>query len=508
MTAASLTTEQDLVIELIKSAKEDPRLHRRLELRPGMAKPLKPWQAVLVELVESKIRLADGSWLTIRICRQAGKNEIAATVHERFLLFHCHNTSNIVRTAPNWKPQIVNSKQRLIRLAANDPLFDDHQLRWVEGFCATYGKASVTFLSAHPDAKVEGATADALLDIDEAHLTDEASYQEKLAPMTASTNACKVLYGVAGMRLDLLYAMRERNFELGRYNDNIEISATVLCEHDEAYRAHYESRVAELGPTHPVIRTQYDLVDQDALGGAFTPEHQLSFFAGQHGRLGKPQRRGVVKYVAVIDLAGEEEVEQDMAEDVGFRESPDCAVFMVAEIDPSKARGGKSAIRIVAAYRWQGLKIQRANPSEGPSLQEELMAAMGMWQPAMTVIDARGVGIGTASWLARMWSGAVDQYSASSSSVTEDLYGLWAYLNLGQIKMWANDESQEWRQLKREMSWARAVYGGNEDAVARMVNIKKPSPNRKIDMVKCLSYLPRAAAGIDATAVWSFKQGF
>jgi len=133
---------------------------------------------------------------------------------------------------------------------------------------------------------------------------------------------------------------------------------------------------------------------------------------------------------------------------------------------------------------------------------------MGLWQPAMTVIDARGVGIGTASWLARMWSGRVEQYSASASSVTDDLYGLWAYLNLGQIKMWANDESQEWRQLKREMSWARAIYGGSEDAVARMVNIKKPSPNRKIDMVKCLSYLPRAAAGIDATAVWSFKQGF
>lgn len=498
-----LLDEEQRVVELMRAALIDPRLHRRLETRKGTAMPLRPWQSHIVRRVEHKLSAHDGSWLTVRVSRQAGKNEIAATVHERHLLRNVDIGGCIVRTAPNHRPQLVNSKQRLKSIADRDPLFDLERLQFVEGFQATYGRAKVAFLTAHKDAKMEGATADAMLDVDEAHLTEFITYQEKLSPMTASTNACKVLYGVAAMRTDLLYEMRRKNEELGRFEDNIEIAASFLCEHDTVYRAHYESRVAELGPTHPVIRTQYDLIDLDAMGGAFTAEHRDSLFDSDHARYGRPVRRPGIKMIALLDLAGEEEVDADLAEDTLGREDPDCAVLLLAEVDTTKLRVGKPQVRVVEAFRWQGKRIQRAKADEGESLQEAVMKVMGVWQPDVTLVDSRGVGISTASWLDRTWHGRVIKYAATSPSTTEDLYNLWAFLNLGQLKWFGNDRSPEYQQVTKEMAWARAKYSGLEES--QSVNLVKPDSRRKIDMVKCLSYVPRAVSELEGGTVWSFN---
>ncbi len=132
------------------------------------------------------------------------------------------------------------------------------------------------------------------------------------------------------------------------------------------------------------------------------------------------------------------------------------------------------------------------------------MKVMGLWQPEVTLVDARGVGIATASWLHRQWYGKVIQYSATAPTVTEDLYNMWAFLNLGQLKWFGNDRSAEYVEVVKEMAWARARYSGQEDS--QNVNLVKPDPRRKIDMVKCLSYVPRAVAELEGGTIWSFDE--
>lgn len=499
-----LTAEEQRVVDMMSRAMEDPDFHRRLELQPGEARPLKPWQVHLVNLIERKMAVKDGSTLTVRISRQAGKNEIAATVHDRHLLRKAGTGGNIVRAAPTFKPQIVTSKLRLETILERDPLMDRKAFRWREGYIATYGRATVTFMSSDPNARQEGATADELLDIDEAHLTNQEVYSERLAPMTASTNASKVMFGVAGQRDDLLYATRERNMELGKMDDNIQITAERLSEIDEVYRGHYEARIEELGEGHPVIQTQYKLVDIDSLGGAFTHEHQKKLFSGEHPPMEAPLRRAGVHTVAVIDLAGEEEQPQDVEEATNAKgRDPDCAVVMIGEVDDTLRRADKPMLRIVKAYRWVGLPIQAAPGDQRTSLQEMIMQVLGVWRPEATVVDARGLGISTASWLARVWNGTVVQYHATLPSTTEDLYWTWAYINTGQMQMYADDGSPEYRQLKREVGWVRAKYSG--EATSSRVNLQKPSKGQKIDMVKALTYLRLAAQELEGSYVWGMK---
>ena len=51
------------------------------------------------------------------------------------------------------------------------------------------------FLSAHEQSNVVGATADLLLEVDEAQDVDEEKFAKEFLPMAAAQNATIVLYG-------------------------------------------------------------------------------------------------------------------------------------------------------------------------------------------------------------------------------------------------------------------------------------------------------------------------
>lgn len=495
--------EKQALVELYKRALSDPEFHRKLEKRPGSAKPLKPDQVFIIREIEGLMADGSGDTITVMLPRQYGKNEIAATVHERHLIRNVAIGGSIVRAAPTYKPQTVNSRRRLEKIARNDPLFDMKEFGWREGYIGEYGNAEVQFLSSDVHANIEGATASCLLDIDEAHLTSVESYEEKLAPMTASTNAPKVMWGVAAHKRDLLYKTRMRNMEMGKNNRNIRIPAMRVAEQDEIYRQHYEGRVRELGADHPVILTQYDLVDVDHVGGAFKPQHVHSLFDSDHVRANDPEhhRAPHCDIIAVIDMAGEEESDSGVDPDADDRDSPDAVVMCIASVDRRRIETGRPLIRILDWKRWVGRKIQPIPGTSELSVQELIINTLHLWQPKVTLIDSRGVGNTPAAWLSRVWPRTLIRYAANISTVSEDLYATYAYLNLGQLKMFRDDRSEEYAQLTREMSWVRARYSAGDK-----VNIDKPSPKQKIDMVKALTYLTRAAGSCEAAGVYGFHE--
>ena len=501
--------EQELVA-IFERAFVDPDYHRRLT-KPGLdPKPLDPLQVRILQQLEDLMRDGTGDVLTIRLPRQYGKNELSGQAHERHLLQRVGLGGCIVRAAPSFRPQLVNSKRRLEQIARADPLFDFRGgFRWREGYIAEYGgpgqvPAEIHFLSADEQARPEGATASVLLDIDEAHKIDPFVFGERFAPMTASTNAPTVMWGVAGCKDDLLFQEMMRNLELGQSHRVINVPAKVIAEFRPVYRTHYEQRVRRLGADHPIILTQYDLVDIEELGSAFGEQHREKLFDSDFTRQTKPpmRRRAGQNYIVVIDVGGEEEEAVDMESmEANQGRAPDSTAILIARCDSRRAYMDKPLIEIFDIKRWVGAKMMPAPGDAQLSLQERILQVLSTWRPRVTLIDSRGIGKPLASWLKSVWKGGkVVQYAAALTTTSEDLYETWALLNTGQLRCFRDDSSEEYNELRRELGWAVAKHSKD------LVNLDKPrGGDRKIDLAKALTYLPRAAAAISRSRTWSFS---
>lgn len=467
--------------ELIRRALTDPAFHRERFYERPLSWP----QVEAIRLIEKHLDSKSGKILTIRSARQTGKNEVSATVEERFLLRYQRCGGTIVKSAPTYKPQIVNSKRRLDQMMRADPFFGKSG-GYREGYIKQVGKASVEFLSADKSSNVEGATASCLLEIDEAHKTDKGKFEEAFAPMTASTGAACVMYGVAAAKADLLYEQRTFN-EAYDPSLNLQFPASVWCEINPAYARHYEERRKKLGPDHPVILTQYDLVDIEAIGGYLSRWQRQSLLASDHQR---QITRGDAdsQILVTIDIAGQDEDGEDLSLEKG-ESTRDQTVALIWSIDWSRAQNEIPLVRLLDLYWWVGAPLAEGK-SKLPGQQEQLLKLIQAWRADKVVVDARGVGEQIAAFLAAR-HGAVEQYKADQESVSKDCYSLLGFINNDQVKIFRNDESQDYQELTKQLEHtAREIK--NHDKM----KIVKPagSQTKHIDMVKAMTYLRHGIA--------------
>jgi len=440
-----------------------------------LGSPLLPPQVEGITLIEQHIRNRSGKVITIRSARQTMKNECSAMVQLRALTLFRSRGGTYVRTAPTWKPQILNSKLRLERFLAMDPLIGGrYTVR--EGNIVQCGRAMVQFLSADRSSNVVGATADIALDVDEAHKVDRGKFDEDFLPMTAFKNVPTVLWGVAADKRDLLYEYRQHNEEQDP-RLNLQYPAHVWCELNLSYAKHYQEQVSRLGSDHPVILTQYDLRDVDAVGGYLKDHHLMKLLSGDHDRCRAPL--DFETYVIGVDIAGEDEEESEARVRV---ESPrrDSTVAIVAAVDAGSSVHDLPAVRVRDIYWWTGRALG--------DQQEDLLAMIELWKPLRVVVDARGIGEQLAGYLKRRVP-SVRPYKADLNSVSEDCYRLLSFLNAGQLTVFRNDDSPEYRELVRQAR--RTSY---EILQHDRMRIVKPSAAEHIDFMKALHNVVRAAS--------------
>jgi hypothetical protein len=482
---------------LLRKALQDPEFHRAKVCKRPLFWP----QAVVAKALERAIDARDGRTVVVRSSRQTMKNEVAALIHCRALIRYAKTGGCIVRTAPTYQPQIVNSKRRLKQAIALDPLIEDKKrIHWGEANTVEHGLASVQFLSLDPTAKIEGATASLALDIDEAHLTDEQSFLEKARPMTGFFASPKFMWGTAAAKEDMLYRTLCHNMGgppayPGRIiNDAarqvFQFPASLWCDLHPPFRKDYEEIRAQLGADHPTILTQYDLVDVESIGGYLTQAQTAQMAAGDHPPMPAPRGAPLLEYVAVIDIAGEAEQEEldpnEMAQ--GQRDSTICWIL---ECDWTKVHLDRPLCRIVAAHWWVGKSLAEDPVSRLPGQQELLLKMLQAFRVSRYVVDARGVGEQVAAYLTKRRPGG-EAYKASSVTVSEDCLGLLAMLNNDRIKLWqgGDKETAEQREIRAELlrqcGWTKRIIHGHE-----LMKITKPGHGKHIDMVKALTYLPR-----------------
>ena len=267
-----------------------------------------------------------------------------------------------------------------------------------EGYMVELGRARALFFSAGPGANVVGATADLLLEADEAQDIAEEKWYKDFAPMAASSNATVVLYGTA-WRTDTLLAHAVAQLRQQERRDGVRrvftYDADQVAAQVPAYGRYVAAQVARLGRDHPLIKSQYYLEAIDGAGGLFPPARQ-ALMRGEHERRHQPESG--CRHALLLDVAGEEE----RAVAGGARlalQNPrrDATALTIVEVEPRP--GALPRYRTVDRRLWLGVKHT--------ALHEQLVALAKHWQAAWVVVDATGIGAGLASFLAQALPGCV-----------------------------------------------------------------------------------------------------
>ena len=353
-------------------------------------RPLRQYQLEPVRAILDSVLYSRGLSFAVMMSRQAGKNELSAQLEAYLLNLYARRGGQIVKASPTFKPQTVNSILRLVERLDNP--WNRRSWRRREGYIVEMGRARALFFSAEPTANVVGATADILLECDEAQDVQPAKWDRDFGPMGASTNATTVFWGTAwtsqtmlAQRIAYLRTLEARDGRRRVFT----YDADRVGQEAPAYAEYVRGQVARLGRQHPLIKSQYYLEAIDGQGGLF-PELRRALMRGTHERGSEPQPDR--RYALLIDVAGEDESAGDAVSRAMLENKRrDASAATVVEVD---ARYGRlPTYRVAARQSWLGIRHT--------ALFERLLALARHWRAAWVVVDATGVGAGMASFLAK-----------------------------------------------------------------------------------------------------------
>jgi hypothetical protein len=450
---------------------------------------LRPYQSAPARAIVDSIECGLGRSFAVVFARQAGKDELLAQILAFLLTRYRRVGGTIVVAAPTFQPQAALTRDRLLaRLREPLPATYIGRAALRDGYAVTLGAASARFLSASPGANARGQTADLLLVANEAQDIQPDVWDAVFDPMAASTNATTLFLGTVWSRETLLARQMAFLREEER-RDGAPRVWTVpwqeVAREVPAYGDRVRAHIAQFGPTHPFIRTEYCLEEIDGEGGLFPPA-RIAAMQGSHPRQHQaaPGRRG--KYALLLDVAGEEEA---AAGPVSFRDDTrrDSTALTVIEVVESSSRGVEKdgreptvmgphdshptahdatprlldcsparlpVYRVVDRIAWTGTRHT--------ALHTMLVhLARQVWQASVVVVDATGVGAGLASFLAatlgeRRGSGdpAIPVHpflftSASKSALGWDWIGL---IDAGRYQEYADDGERLTRLFRAQLA--------------------------------------------------------
>lgn len=426
----------------------DPVLFSRVML----SMPLRKYQSEVIRAIAESVRRHDGANFVIEMARQAGKNEVSAHLEAYLLTLYRRVGGEMVKASPTFKPQTERSMLRLENRLMASPWLAG---LWAKklGYIYAMQNASIAFLSGELNASVVGGTASLLLELDEAQNINKAKYAKDFAPMRASTNATAVFYGTAWTDRTLLFDQLQEARRLER-KDHIrrvfKFDWQRIAEENPDYGRFVRSEIDRLGENHPIIKTQYRLLEIDAEGRLLPPARQ-ALLHGTHERQRAPVANHT--YIMTIDVAGEDEGQNDKStagRDEMQNKRRDNTTLTVAEtIEPHAGPGfhfnglRQPGYFIRDRKMWLGVKHS--------ALFGEIHALIEHWQPRWIVIDATGAGTGLASFLLKAFPERVIVFEFSAQTKSDLGWDLIALIETGRLKDYANDQAPDTAQFWYEV---------------------------------------------------------
>jgi len=403
--------------------------------RDLLQRPLRAYQLEVVRAIVDSVLQRRGLAFAVAMPRQAGKNECSAQLEAFLLDLFQREGGQIIKAAPTFNPQALHS---IARLADHlHTLCTARRYRHPQRHIFQLGRARAIFLSAHPGANVVGATADLLLECDEAQDVDVTKWDKDFAPMAASTNATRVFYGTTWTSRTLL-AREIRALRQLQERDGIQRVFIVPWERVAgevpAYGHYVRAEIARLGLHHPLIRTQYLLQEIDAEAGMFPAARQAQM-RGDHPPA-SAARPGAL-YALLVDVAGEDE-KREGAPLRALEPRRDSTALTVVRVDTATVPTlGVPAYRVVARRWWTG--------TPHPALYATILdLARNVWHAQYVVVDATGVGAtgvgaGLASFLGRALGQRVIPYVFNRRTKSDLGWGFLTIVDTGRFKDHAVD---------------------------------------------------------------------
>jgi len=411
---------------------------------------LRSYQVCVANTIVDSIIHKRGLSIVVVFPRQSGKNELQAQIETYLLTLFSQLDAEMVKVSPTWKPQSLNAMRRLERVLSRNLITRD---RWKkeQGYAYRIGSARIFFLAGSPHANVVGATANLLLQCDEAQDVMISKWDKDFAPMAASTNATRVFWGTAWTSQTLL----ARELRAARHQEKQDgltraftITANDVAREVPAYGQFVQEQIARLGRTHPLVRTQFFCEEIDSQGGMFPPERR-ALMAGDHYRQLQPTAGKI--YSILIDVAGVDESQRDLdgrnGTDApsGRLQVRDATALTIVEVDLATLKDElirAPTYRVMDRRLWVGVQHTR--------LYGEIRALAELWAPRFLVVDATGVGAGLASFLDKAFPGRVLPFLFTQKSKSDLGWGFLAVCDTGRFKDHADPDpvwSTFWQQI-------------------------------------------------------------
>jgi hypothetical protein len=411
-------------------------------------KNLYPYQEIIGNAIIESVLNNQGLTFSVMMARQMGKNETSAII-EAYLLC-CMESGTMVKAAPTFKPQVINSRLRLLQMLENELMADRvwKSFGYIIGVAPTPAQRRDTIgprimmFSADPDSNIVGATASLLLEVDEAQDINIDKFNRDLRPMASTTNATTVIFGTAWSDDTLLAMTRAHNLELEEQDGikrHFEYNWRELASINPNYKKFVEAEIARLGADHITVRTQYEL--QPISGAGFLlNELQRHMIRGKHQWQWGPEDEDEW-FCAGLDIGGEERPKYSSE----VSNKRDSTVLTIARVGTNSL--GLPSIEVVNQQFWTGM--------EWLTQYEMICELCGIWGIRKIVLDATGLGEMMSSLLVtRFGEDRVIPFKFTRPSKSSLAYEFLALVNSGRFKIYAPDDAPAeiygecWKQLK------------------------------------------------------------
>ena len=409
-----------------------------------------------------------GGRFAVTFPRQSGKNEMQAQLEAAVMAANQHTGGSIIKIIPTEKNQGKVSTERLASVIrgqvsgtggqrrVQDSGFRDQKAgEGRRGFKAkkdevVYGNTRMKCLSASPNAAIVGATADLLLEVDEAQMVASDKFDREAAPMAASTNAVQVFYGTAWDDQTLLYremqlAQKEADAD-GRKHVFVTTAAEVGKEVPE-YESFVRRQIELLGRDHPAIRTQFFCEEITDLTSMFTAD-RIEKMKCDHEPLYAPEQDRC--YVVLIDVAGSDEITPASKKANGFSDRRDATVVTICDVSLPDGReyDAKNFVwKVVARRLYRNLRAEM--------LEERICQDIDQWRAAHIIVDHSGLGAMLSDMLVSKYKSKVipiDITGANKSKMA------WDFLAMVDTGRWQEHKGDEINVLKSGFVPGREPY--------------------------------------------------
>lgn len=399
---------------------------------------LRSYQSEALRTIYKGALRRKGERFAVTFPRQSGKNETQAQLEAALMAASLRHGGTIVKILPTEKNQGMVSRDRLETVLRGDLIDGAEAIRSAKSH-TTWGNTRVRYLSASPNSAIVGATADLLLEVDEAQLVPPGKFDRDAAPMAASVNAAQVFWGTAWDDRTLL--SRESRLALadgaekGRKQLFLTDAAAVGRE-VPAYADFVRRQIDSLGRDHPTVRTQLFCEEISDLTGMFTPD-RCELMRGSHAPLYGPERDRC--YVFLVDIAGSDELNTKARQTNGFDDRRDATAVTICEVSLPKDEAGREMWEKGAVWKVASRRCYRNLPAD--LLEAELVREIEIWRPARVALDHTGLGCMLSDFLSRKYPYLCRTYDITASMKSEMAWGFLAMVNTGRWQEYRVDEA-------------------------------------------------------------------